>query len=584
MINRLKIIGQILQDYGLKTRHLVVILLLFLAMSVIGFFLPQKIHEIYDDTQKASFFLQSIIILTVIFILQYFVRVIYQYYTTKLCQQILQNMRTDLFRKWMLDRSSWAAHGQADRFPLGEILSRMLKDSDAIKEIIDNGSLTIFIDLIFVAATLISLMQIDLFLGAIFSFFQLLIIFLLFKGSWSMSFIFHQVRKSYGQVTQAVTDLIKGIPQIFDAWQDRYAIKRITPIQNEYLLHQLKSNLYDASYYSFAESLFPIFTALLVVLTLITHQQDLALIAVLIDVLQRSINPIKEVASKMSVIQRAYTGIQRVQEFRRHLHPVAFLNHDVSREYFMAHVQQMTISWPEYSYAANESRQKFVLQPLEIILKRGESLGIVGQSGSGKTTMLRMLALQVHASGLRVTVNGNETTHFLLDQMEDQKKWSSCLSIISQDAHLFGHHLLYNLTFELELSPFRNEQWEILCQKIPYLKKWGIQLMDKLPVATLSFGQRQLIAALRSYFLPRPIILLDEVSAGMDSVLEDSFYQVMQLSQQQIFTIIVAHRLETITRCQQILLIDQGRKTAMGTHEYLQRHSPEYQRFLSALT
>ncbi len=95
-------------------------------------------------------------------------------------------------------------------------------------------------------------------------------------------------------------------------------------------------------------------------------------------------------------------------------------------------------------------------------------------------------------------------------------------------------------------------------------------------------GQKQLLSGLRALYLKKPIILMDEISSGLDSELESALRDLIKFFQSRSITIIVTHRLETILKSDQLLLLDKGRVEALGPHEVL-RKIPQYQNFLKHL-
>src|SRR5690606_37156896 len=125
--------------------------------------------------------------------------------------------------------------------------------------------------------------------------------------------------------------------------------------------------------------------------------------------------------------------------------------------------------------------------------------------------------------------------------------------------------------------------WEDIKVKIPYIKRWELTAETVINPKELSLGQKQLLSALRSCYLNKPIVLFDEVSSGLDSDLEYALRQVVLLIQKQSLTIIVAHRIETIIDANQILVMQKGRLLETGNHAELMQKSAVYQEFISQL-
>jgi ATP-binding cassette subfamily B protein len=124
--------------------------------------------------------------------------------------------------------------------------------------------------------------------------------------------------------------------------------------------------------------------------------------------------------------------------------------------------------------------------------------------------------------------------------------------------------------------------WQLALKCIPYLDRWGLGPEDKVIPKKISMGQKQLLSGLRALFLKKPIILMDEISSGLDSELEAALKDLIHFFQSRSITIIVTHRLETILKSSHLILLDQGKVLAQGNHLTLINH-PKYREFLSHL-
>ena len=119
--------------------------------------------------------------------------------------------------------------------------------------------------------------------------------------------------------------------------------------------------------------------------------------------------------------------------------------------------------------------------------------------------------------------------------------------------------------------------------EISYLKNWSVRPDTIINPKLLSLGQKQLISALRSCYLTKPIVLFDEISSGLDSDLELALRKLVLLIQKKSLTLIVAHRIETIVNADKILVMNQGQLQSVGTHQQLVKNSAVYQDFISQL-
>lgn len=388
---------------------------------------------------------------------------------------------------------------------------------------------------------------------------------LLLKGSKIMARIFMDVRRVTGFMARVVTDITSGLKELFYSPNNLYASRRGEKIFEEFLNKQLHANIFDAGYYSAAESLYPILVALVMLIVPYAQIVEVAILAALIDLIQRSITPIKDIASKISVISRARTGIERLHQFNEsfdegHTERIGFTDLEV---------QTLTFNLEKFQY-----EKGFTISDINFELHRGQILGILGESGCGKSTLLKLLSGQYHTFQGLVKIDEQN-----IDPSSDKalREFSSYVSLVSQDSHVFTETLKFNVT--LGVDEGFAEFWERASRSIPYLNRWELKPEDKVKPKELSMGQKQLISGLRALFLKKPIILMDEISSGLDSELEAALRDLIKFFQSRSLTIIVTHRLETIFNSDLLILMEEGKISIQGSPKELRSHA-KYQEFI----
>ena len=172
---------------------------------------------------------------------------------------------------------------------------------------------------------------------------------------------------------------------------------------------------------------------------------------------------------------------------------------------------------------------------------------------------------------------------FSQNNIQDIMNYKSQVSIVSQDSHVFSNSLRFNITLSLKEDPSFDKFWMNVSSQINYLKSWGINPSDKINPKNLSLGQKQLLSALRSCFLNKPIVLFDEISSSLDSELEEALRKLVLLIQKMSLTFIVAHRIETIIGADQIIVMEKGKIISRGKHSDLLHSSKSYQDFINQL-
>ncbi len=539
--------------------------------GAIGLLLPSMTENFYNDFKNGN---TAFYYLAGLFVAEYINRVGYQISVYRFVQELLVQTRSKTFGLWMKAPLKVKRKGMEDEFPLGEVLARVMTDSDSVKELVTSGAFAIVIDFIFILSSLIGFLRLNASVGIGLFALEVVACVLLVWGSRKMGVVFTEVRKVTGLLSRVVADVTKGLRELAFTPHAQYASRRGDAVFDDFLKKQLKSNVWDAGYYSAAESLYPILLAAVLVFFPEGQMGRMALLAVLIDLIQKSISPIKEVAGKISSIQRARTGLDRIMDFHQHFAGTKELHRTV-----LEMKSSMEVKVNHFSYQRADETA-FELRDIHFKAQTGELVGIIGMSGCGKSTLLRLLSGQHGSFSGSVLVDG---THELQAQNEqDLGQLCQLVSLVSQDSHVFSSSVEFNIALELNVPGFK-EFWVNAQKALPYLGRWGIGPDTLIDVKSLSLGQKQLLSGLRACFLRKPIVLFDEVSSGLDPDLEKALRDLVLIVQRHSLTIIVTHRLETILSATKLLVMKEGRLVDSGVPSELMHSSDLFQEFIEHL-
>lgn len=556
------------------------ILLFLLVSAYLGQLLPKMMASLAESYAVKELFLADLKVLFFIFIGEYFNRVCYQLSINKYVQYTLLNTRKYCYENWLLSFEAQKSSKKSDEYPLGEILSRIMNDTESIRELVTSGAFGILIDLVFISSCLISFFTLDEFVGLHLIGLEVFVVVALVWASKYMAQAFLRVRKQTGILSRSVANVTGGLKQSYFFVNDNYGQKKINEKFGAFLQEQLKANVYDSAYYSFAESLYPIFLACIGLVFTYAPAVNAAIIIAIIDLIQRSIGPIKDITGKLSNIQRAASGFKRLDEFTYYLQQ----GHQSSRERVHENhdIQKMHVCIDEFSYGNDDD---FKLTNIDFTGEKGELIGIVGMSGCGKSTLFKILSCELLASRGQITLKGSDSDIiYNFEKIDSLQQYREQVSLVSQDSHVFTETIRFNITMSVDDEEGFDEFWSYVQQQIPYLRKWGKMPSDIISPKDMSLGQKQLISALRSCYLKKPIVLFDEISSALDSDLELALRKLVLLVQKHSLTIIVAHRLETIKAADKIIVMEDGRIIAKGNHDQLISGNALYQEFLSHLS
>ena len=572
---------------------LIMVLVCLIISAVLGIMTPKLVADLSFNYKDDGLFHASLIALLINFVAVYINRVIYQLAVNKYVRLLIQYARTQTYGRWLSSNEH-----DSEKYPQGEILSRIMSDTEAIRDLITSGSFGIFIDLCFVASCLVGFITLNKFTGFFISGTELLATLGLIWGSQLMRDIFMRLRNSQAKVNRVTANVLGGFHQMYYTRHDKYASTKSNAAFEDFLEKQNQANNMDAAYYAVAESLYPILLALVIFIFPYSGLTEAALIFAIVDLIQRSISPIKEISGKIANIQRAITGIDRIQNFLNDM-PLKIIlgSSQLLSEEHHSKLIKFDVTVDNFTYPARpqqnadglpQVRDFFSLADIKFFGVPGQLIGIVGLSGSGKSTLLNILAGNIIAPEANVTLTMKSKDGVYKISLVDLDEYRREVSIVSQESHIFSESLIFNITLKSDLTPAEvahfEAEWKKLEEGIPYLKTMGLKTFEKINPSQLSLGQKQLLAGVRACYLKKNIVFFDEISSALDSELEHALRKCILFIQEFSLTIIVAHRVETIVGADNILVMDKGRVISSGKHSELLLTSQVYQEFIRELS
>jgi ATP-binding cassette subfamily B multidrug efflux pump len=486
-------------------------------------------------------------------------RFIFSFFTASLGQMVVKDMRVVTYQKVINLNLS-----QFDKTPIGTLTTRTINDIESINDIFSDGLIPIIADLLSIIAVLSYMIYVDwkLTLICMAPFPLLIITTYFFKESVSRSFT--RVRNAVAQLNAFVQEHITGmgIVQAFAA-EDR-EFKKFNHINEEHRNANVRSIFAYSVFFPIVELILAISLGLLVWWAGGSQGPEAAgNITAFILCLNLLFRPLRVIADKFNVLQMGMIASERVFKL---MDNKDFIATKISEEPKVNSLKISTgaVSFQHVWFAYLE--QQYVLRDISFSINAGETLAIVGNTGSGKTSIISLLNRLYHIDKGLITVDGIDITDFDLFYLRSK------IAVVLQDVFLFSGSVYDNVT--LRNSEIKKEQVVEAAQLIG-IHDFILQLPGGYDYnvmergATLSLGQRQLLSFVRALLYDPAILILDEATSSVDTESEQLIQNAIDRLIAGRTSIIIAHRLSTIRKANKIILLDKGEIKEFGSHEAL---------------
>ncbi|KJF44895.1 ABC transporter permease [Draconibacterium sediminis] len=518
-----------------------------------------------DGLIRQSIFLALALILNILF------DGVYSYSFSKAGGLAVVDLRRRLFGKSLRFPLSYF-----DKKPIGVTLSRLTSDMESVSDSFAAGVLGLLADSIKTLALVGYLFYINWRLTLV----LLLVVPVIILA---INFLRKKIRKAYNTSRTSLAksaaylqEALTGMKtvQLFAA-EDK-VLNKYDDLNKQFCDAQNKSNVYDSFLYSIVEGITSVATALVIwygAVQIWDYGYTLGILIVFVTTLERLFVPVKQFAQQISTIQRAMSALEHISEmFDQQVEDPKAESSDTVPEAIA--LQEIEFKNVFFRYSEDTPD---VLKDVSFKLQKGDRLALVGTTGSGKSTIIRLLAKTYTGYRGSIKINGIELSEIPIGQIRET------ISIMQQDIYMFNDTVEFNISLGRK-SISRND----VEQSASFV--YANYFIDQLPGAynfviqdngdNLSKGQAQLISFARAIAGNSELIILDEATSAVDSITE----QYIQKAIANIFSrktvIAVAHRLSTIKNSDMILVLEDGQIIERGNHEQLLKYGGKYARLL----
>ena len=485
-------------------------------------------------------------------ILETIMRFFFTFGMAWLGQQVIRDLRNKVYDKIM----HWEMR-QFDQTPIGTLTTRTINDIESINDIFSDGLIPILADLLTIIITLVTMFVINwkLTLICLIPFPIMLIATYFFKESVNKSFI--QVRNAVAALNAFVQEHISGMQVVQAFAAEEKEMKKFTKINEQHKLANIKAIFAYSVFFPVVEVVLALSIGL-IVWWVAGQSLDAGMLVAFILFLNQIFRPLRMIADKFNVLQMGMVAAERVFK--------VLDNEDVTINngtYSPAHVNGK-IEFNKVSFAYQEPN--WVLKEINFKVEAGQTVALVGHTGSGKTSIISILNRLYPYQAGAILLDDEPIESYSLDRLR------ASVGVVLQDVFLFSGSVYDNIT--LRNASITKEQVHEAAKMIgmhDFIMQlpggYDYQVMER--GATLSLGQRQLLSFIRALLYNPSILILDEATSSIDTESEQLIEKAIDALIKGRTSIVIAHRLSTIRKANKIIVLDKGEIKEMGTHNEL---------------
>ena len=376
--------------------------------------------------------------------------------------------------------------------------------------------------------------------------------------------ISRQIQKNQELFASVLIDFLGGIQTVKVFAMEDFSLKKYREQNTKMAALEQKSARYDLSSRPIVHTIAMFFLATALLYGLYVLQMNVSEVLVYCGLLYVFYEPIKKFAEENTHIQRGIAAAERMQEVM-HLQPsIKDAEGACDLEAFHESIEFKDV-WFRYE-------KQWVLKGVSFTVKKGETVAIVGPTGSGKSTIVQLLPRLYDIQKGEILINGFPLAHY------KQKSLRENIAFVPQKPFLFLDTVAENIAFGRSFSQeevqeaARKAHADEFIQQLPQ----GYQTVLLETGKNLSGGQQQRLAIARALIKKAPILILDEATSALDAMSENHIKKALAQLQGTMTQIIIAHRLSTIEHADKIIYLDKGEKIGEGTKDELIQTCPSF--------
>jgi ATP-binding cassette subfamily B protein len=516
--------------------------------------------QVTVDKYIAGQLMQMLILVTIVqiglLLVETVVRFYFSYLSNWLGQSVVKDLRVTVYKKIVHLNLAFF-----DKTPIGTLTTRTINDIEAINDVFSEGIISIVADLLMIVAILAVMFIEDwrLTLISLSPFPILIFATYIFKESVNKSF--YRVRNAVSALNAFVQEHLTGmvVVQAFTAEKREFA--RFKHINKEHRKANIDAIFAYSVFFPVVEIILAISLGLMVwwgANKVLNYEVTQGVMIAFIMYLNMLFRPLRMLADKFNTLQMGMVASERVFKVLDNQDYIPDKGHQSAEK------MKGAITFDNVSFAYIDDR--YVLKNISFHANPGDTVAIVGHTGSGKTTIISILNRLYEIQKGSIKIDDIALPAYSLESLRSK------IGVVLQDVFLFAGSIYDNITLHnSHISRAKVEEASRLIGIHDFIMQlpggYDYQVMER--GSTLSLGQRQLISFVRALLYDPAILVLDEATSSVDTESEMMIQQAIDKLIADRTAIVIAHRLSTISKADKIIVLDKGEIKEMGTHEEL---------------
>ena len=553
------------KPYQLRFRGVIAFAISLSVFAALRPYLLKQTVDGYIKTHDQQGLLLYITFMGIVLLAEVFSQYYFVYWANWLGQDIVKDIRTKLFKHLLSFRMKYFDH-----VPVGQLVTRSVSDIEAIARIFSQGLFMIISDLMKMVVVLVFMFYMNWKLTWIVIVAMPILVFFTRIFQRKMQVAFEEVRTEIANMNSFVQERVTGmkIVQLFN--REDIEFDKFKNINDKHRKAWIKTILYNSIFFPIADIISSLTLGFIVLYggfkilngDAFTTFGDLFSYTMFIGML---FNPLRQIADKFNEMQLGMIAANRVFDILDTQDQIQDTG-TIEAPIFKGNIEFKDI---HFGYVPDEE----VIKGIDLEVKAGQTIAIVGSTGAGKSTIINLLNRFYEINSGTIYIDHHNIENYTLESLRKQ------IAVVLQDVFLFADTIYNNITLN---NPAITREEVLAAAKKIGVHDFIMSLPDNYDFdvkergVMLSSGQRQLIAFLRAFVSNPSILILDEATSSIDTYSEELIQRATETITEGRTSIVIAHRLATIVNADKIVVMDKGLIVEEGTHQELINRATGY--------